>query len=209
MKAADKDPRIKNHYPRAETLSKYTAAYAKLVAEGLSKVSEQALEQVFELLEKTIASGRRVYVAGNGGSAAIADHLCCDWMKGTHVAGKPALRVHPMTSSPALFTALANDFSYEDSISRQVEMLGDAGDVLVLISSSGNSPNIVKAAEVGKTRKLRVVGLTGFDGGRLRELADVSLHVPVENYGMAEDAHQMLMHVLTQCLARKRDGARQ
>jgi phosphoheptose isomerase len=149
-------------------------------------------------------SGARVYVAGNGGSASIANHLTCDWMKGTHVTGKPALKVHSLGSNGTLLTAIANDFGFEESFAHQVELLGEAGDLLVLISSSGNSANIVRALEVARLKRMKIIGLTGFTGGKLKELCDVSLHVPVHNYGIVEDTHQSLMHCLAQFLEKSR-----
>jgi phosphoheptose isomerase len=96
---------------------------------------------------------------------------------------------------------LANDLGYENSISQQVEMMAEPGDVIVLISSSGNSLNVVKAAETARAKEVSVVGLTGFTGGKLRDLAEISLHVPIANYGIVEDAHQILMHVISQYLS--------
>lgn len=200
------DPRFKNELPEADTLGVYLLNYSKSLHDAVSKVSEDKLQAAFDLLTRTLEKGKRIYVAGNGGSSAIADHLCCDWMKGTAVAGVPSLKVHSLTSNSALFTALANDFGYENSLAQQIEYLGETDDVVVLISSSGNSINIVKAAEVARAKKMSVIGLSGFSGGALAKLSDVNLHVPANNYGIAEDAHQMLMHVLGQFLAKKRDG---
>lgn len=199
------DPRSRNEIPEANTVQEYLDAYSRKLSEALSKVSSQSLQAAFELLEKTVRSSKRIYVGGNGGSSAIADHLCCDWTKGTYLPDTPTLRTYSLTANAALSTALSNDFSFEQALSRQIEMYGDEGDVAILISSSGNSPNILKAAEAAHWKKMTVVGLTGFDGGKLSKTADISLHVPVKNYGIAEDAHQSLMHVLAQFLARKRD----
>lgn len=201
-----KDPRFENDLPVADSVGEYFTAYTRELAKAAGKVSQEKIQEAFELLAATLKRNQRIYVAGNGGSCAIADHLCCDFMKGTHVHGKPALKVHSLTSSPALLTALSNDFGYETSLSRQVEMLGEAGDILILISSSGNSPNIVKAVEAAHAKKMKVIGLCGFSGGKLAATADVPLYVPVHNYGIAEDVHQMLMHAFAQFLAQKRDS---
>ena len=190
--------------PSTRKPAEYLAEYASRVGAALEKLSAGKLDEALALLERTIARKRRVYVGGNGGSAAIADHLCCDWHKGTHVAGKPAMRVQSLTANSALFTALANDFGYEQTLSFQLETLGEEDDVAVLISSSGNSPNVVKAAEKALEKKMHVIALTGFAGGKLAKLATISLHVPVNNYGMAEDAHQMIMHTLAQVITHKR-----
>src|SRR5205807_2169508 len=106
-----------------------------------------------QLLLKTRSAGARIFVAGNGGSAAISDHLCCDWQKGVHVADHAGLHVHSLVSSTGLLTAIANDFGYDKSFSFQLELAGlKPEDIVVLISSSGNSPNIVAAAELAKSR---------------------------------------------------------
>ncbi len=197
------DPRTKNKWFSLENPSAYLSEYTQTLSAVVQKVPAASLEKSIELLEKTIASGRRVYVCGNGGSAAIADHLCCDWTKGTFISGQPALKTHSLSANGALLTALANDFGYENSFSAQVEMLGESGDVLVAISSSGNSANIVKAVEAAKARGMNVVGLTGFSGGKLAQTADISLHVEFDNYGLVEDCHQVLMHVMSQFLIRR------
>jgi phosphoheptose isomerase len=147
-----------------------------------------------------------VFVAGNGGSAAIADHLCCDWTKGTHAANLVPLRTHSLVSNVALLTAVANDFGYDDAFARQLEMLGVAGDVVLLISSSGNSPNVLAAADRAKALGITTIGLTGFSGGALAARADFALHVPYANYGLVEDCHQILMHTFAQLFAREREA---
>lgn len=201
------DPRFRNVTPDVESVSGYLREYAATLQEALAGVPDERIEAAFAVLREAAERKSNVYVAGNGGSAAISDHLVCDWMKGTHVEHLPALQVVSFTANSALLTALSNDFGYETSFARQVEMQGREGDVLVLISSSGNSPNVVQAAEAARRRKLKVIGMTGFGGGKLADLADVSLHVPVDNYGIAEDCHQTLMHVFQQCLARLRDAS--
>lgn len=200
------DPRFKNELPQAGTLQEYLGAYADKLADAIKSIAPLALDEAYAAVGNVIKNGKRVYVAGNGGSAAIADHLCCDWTKGTHVSNLPSLKTHSFTASVGLLTALANDFSYEEAFKRQVEMYVESGDLIVLISSSGNSPNVVKAAEAARTKNATVIGLTGFSGGKLRELAHISLHVSVNNYGVVEDAHQSVMHVLSQYLARSRDS---
>lgn len=199
------DPRFRNEAPEGTTLGEYLDGYANRLRDALLKVSPDDLEKAFAAVARVIASGRRVYAAGNGGSAAIGDHLCCDWMKGTYVVGKPTLKVHALSSNTSLLTAIGNDFGYEKSFAAQIEMMGEKGDVAVLISSSGNSPNILAAAETARKKGMIVIGMSGFSGGKLKEMSDISLHVPVNNYGLAEDAHQALMHVITQFLNKSRD----
>ena len=195
------NPTKKNEVFLSKNIAEYLDQYSAKLFEVLKNVSKTALDQAFQLLQQASKDRKRIYVAGNGGSAAISDHLCCDWVKGTHVAGAPALRVHSLVSNTPFLTALVNDYGQERSLAFQIETFGDAGDILVLISSSGNSSNIVAAAHAAKAKKMRIIGLSGFDGGELSRLADVSLHVAVNNYGITEDAHQALMHVIAQYLA--------
>lgn len=200
------DPRFKNQIFETSSPSQYLISYSRELGRALGQVDSRQLDAAYEIIKDALKRGARIYVAGNGGSSAIADHLCCDWMKGTAVPNAPSLKVHSLTSNSALFTALANDFSYEESLSRQIDMLCEPGDIVVLISSSGNSPNIVKALEAARTKRVKTIGLSGFNGGKLAAAADISLHVPVDNYGLAEDAHQAVMHVLAQFLAKERDS---
>lgn len=205
MRSGQTDPRARNVMPSSNTVSAYFQDYAKALGEAAAKVPAENIERVFKVLEKVIENGKRVYVAGNGGSASISDHLCCDWMKGTHSEHLAPLRVHSLAAHTGLLTALANDFSYEQCFSKQIEMIGEDGDALFVISSSGNSANVLEAAKAARAKKMTVIGFVGFEGGKLRDLSDVYLHVPVSNYGMVEDAHQMLMHAVGQFLAKKRD----
>lgn len=197
------DPRSKNKTFSMESPAAYLTEYAATLQKTLAAIPPERLNQSMTILLDALRGQKRIYVCGNGGSAAIADHLCCDWTKGTRIPGQPALKTHSLVANNALMTALANDYGYEETFSTQVEMYGDSGDVLVAISSSGNSPNIIKAAEAARARGMKVVGLSGFSGGKLAQVSDVSLHAPFDNYGLVEDCHQVLMHVLSQFLVRQ------
>jgi len=200
------DPRSKNAMFTARTWKGYVRQYAHDLEGALEQVSESALDGAYRAIATAVVEQRRVFVAGNGGSAAIADHLCCDWTKGTHTGEHPPLRTHSLVSNVALLTAVANDFGYDAAFSRQLEMLGAPGDVLLLISSSGNSPNILAAADTAKAIGITTIGLTGFSGGALAQRADFSLHVPYANYGLVEDCHQILMHTFAQLFVREREA---
>jgi phosphoheptose isomerase len=192
------DPRGFNQLPKIKNPVDYLKFYADSLYTGLMSVDKNELEKAFKLLEKTMRLKKRVYVAGNGGSAAIGEHLCCDWMKGTYVENKFSLSVVSLTANSSLLTAISNDFGYEHSFSFQLKTLAQKDDVLVLISSSGNSKNIIEALKLAKKTGMKVIGLSGFSGGMLKKHADISLYVPIYNYGLVEDAHQALMHILTQ-----------
>lgn len=194
-----KDPRFRNKTFAQETIRAYLSDYTATLQECLASVPQTALDAASQLMREVRSKDARIFVAGNGGSAAISEHLGCDWQKGVHLAGMNTLKVQSLTSNTSLLTAIANDFGYSESFAYQLELAQlTAQDAVVLISSSGNSENIVKAAEFAKGKGAKVLALTGFSGGKLKGMANVSLHIPFENYGVVEDAHQVLMHTLAQ-----------
>lgn len=200
------DPRARNVYCDGSSVSAYLGDYARRLGETLARVDATALGTACGLIEASAFAGAHVFSVGNGGSAAIADHLCCDLTKGTHHHDHPVIDARSLVSNVPLYTAAANDFGFEKAFAVQIAMLGRAGDVLIAISSSGNSENILNAVEAAREKGIATIGLSGFSGGKLHETADVSLHVDDNNYGIVEDAHQALMHILAQYIASKRDG---
>ncbi len=200
-----RDPRHSNQLFDVSSVGRYLRGYAKTIESCLTAVEPDIIESCFEVIKQTLREGKRIYVAGNGGSAAISDHLCCDFSKGTFSPRCSALRTHSLSSNSALLSAIANDYGYDRAFSSQLELYGDQGDLLILISSSGNSENIIRALEAAQRLKIRVIGFSGFNGGLLRDRADISIHVPYHNYGIVEDCHQAIMHSLAQCLAHWQD----
>ena len=200
------DPRFRNERFDMSSIGAFLTDYAARLGSSLAAVDHDALDAACKLVQTAAEGGHRVYSVGNGGSAAIADHLCCDWIKGTHVEGHPTIDSYSMTSNAALYSAIANDFGFEEVFEVQVGFLGKPGDVLIAISSSGNSPNILRAVDAAKRKGMATVGLSGFTGGKLKDRADVSLYVDAQNYGVVEDAHQALMHVIAQFIVRQREG---
>lgn len=182
----------------------YLDGYAEMIAAGWRSVDRAAVRRASETLLRAYQEGRQVFACGNGGSAAIADHLECDHLKGIHRETDLSPKVRSLAANVALLTAIANDFAYDEVFAFPLARLSRAGDVLVTISASGNSPNIVKAIECANARGLTSIALTGFDGGRARQLAQISLHVAIGNYGVVEDIHQGLMHVLAQYIRQSR-----
>lgn len=175
--------------------NEYLSAFSKAVL----ACDRTALSKMAELFDDAKKRGAQVFVAGNGGSAAIANHFECDVTKGTHSAGA-ALRSRSLSANTSILTALANDIGYEAVFEKQIEYFANPGDVVVLVSSSGNSPNVVRACEVAKAKGLVTFGLVGFRGGKLKDLCDHVLFIPLENYGIVEDMHQAAVHLVTQYL---------
>lgn len=200
------DPRHRNKVLRSGNSAEFVAHYAQALGEAVASVDDGTIDAATELLVTASRNGRRIYSIGNGGSRAIADHLCCDLTKGTYVGGEPALRAISLAANGALFSAVANDFGFENALSRLVEMFGEEGDVLIAVSSSGNSENILRAVGAAKTKGMKTIGLCGFSGGRLKDEVDVAFHVRVENYGIVEDAHMSIMHIVAQIIGMRRDG---
>lgn len=176
----------------------YASEYFARMATAAATIDPTAIAVAGALIAETTKAGGRIFSCGNGGSAAIANHLVCDCLKG--IRSDTALRpkVHSLSTTVELITAIVNDIGSEEMFSFQLESLGEAGDLLIAISSSGASPNIVRTLELARGMGIKSIAMTGFSGGMSREIADVSLHVDCDNYGIVEDLHQSLMHILAQ-----------
>jgi D-sedoheptulose 7-phosphate isomerase len=160
--------------------------------------------KIANVLEAAERRGKQVFVVGNGGSAATASHIATDWTKTAERSGKPLLRCMSLTDNVAFMTAIANDLGYDEVFSRQLESYLRRGDVVVLISGSGNSPNVVNAARFAKKKGAVTIGMTGFAGGKLRRLADICLHVDSDQYGVIEDLHMAAGSILAFYLKQRR-----
>jgi len=189
------DTRDKNLKFDTSSIEGLLKDYALAFTKAITGINTHAIEEAVALLKAARQKGKRVYAIGNGGSASISEHLCCDWTKGTWKKNLSPMRVHSLASNVAVITAVSNDLEYNAAFTAQVELYGESGDILVAISSSGNSPNIISAVKQAKIMGLKVIGLSGFEGGELSRLSDISLYTPINHYGVAEDSHQALMHV--------------
>ncbi len=175
----------------------YAARYLQEVHDLIAALDPSALPQVVELLLEARQRGRHIFVCGNGGSAATASHFVNDLNKGTNVTGQRRFRAIGLVDNTPLLMAWSNDRAYEHALAEQLLNFVEPGDVLVAISGSGNSPNVLRAVEAARQHGATTVGVTGFDGGQLRSLADVSLHVDSRSMEQVEDAHMVLCHTLT------------
>jgi D-sedoheptulose 7-phosphate isomerase len=184
----------------------FVNAYYERFARTLLEFDKTQLSGVLGVVDQVLARRGTIWVAGNGGSAAIADHTVCDTSKGTHVEGKPPLRSVSLAANGPMITALANDLSYDRVFSEQLKYYLADGDAVLLVSSSGNSPNVVEACRYANERGAPTIAFVGFKGGKLAELAKHVVWIPIENYGIVEDAHQSLIHVLTQYLRARNEG---
>ena len=181
-----------------------SADYLKKVAELLDALPDPS-DRFVEALYAGFEQGRTVFLIWNGGSAANASHFGQDLAKGTlsSMSATRRFRVVPLTDNIGFITALANDEGYDWIFEQQLSNLAASGDLLVAISGSGNSPNVIRAAEYAHSIGMTVIGVTGFDGGKLKTLADVSVHIPVDDMGMTEALHGVVFH-LAMCRLRER-----
>ena len=188
---------------KIDNINNFYKEYTKTLSEVLHSLNLKNLSRFSDLLEKTILMNKNIFVCGNGGSAAIANHLVCDYIKLMRKNTKLKPKVISLSTSIELITAISNDFSYDKIFSDQLDYLANKNDLLILISSSGNSKNIINALRFCKKNKIKTVGLSGFKGGYLSKNADISLHYNCENYGISEDSHHIVMHVIIQYLRQK------
>ena len=177
--------------------------YVSRLRNVLAELDLDAVAAATAVLLDAYENGHTVFICGNGGSASTASHMAADLGKNTVAAGKPRLRVLSLNDNMAWFSALANDLGYENVFVEQMGNLLQPQDVLIVLSASGNSPNVVQAAEFAKAHGGRILALVGFQGGRLRELADVAIHVKCDAYGPVEDVHLVLNHIFTEALRQR------
>jgi len=170
----------------------------------MGRMDLEQVERAVERLREARDRGATIFIAGNGGSAATASHLVNDLGKATKSSGRAHLRVMGLSDNVSWLTALANDEGYERVFSGQLENFARAGDVLILISASGNSPNLVHAAAFARDRGVCTVGILGFDGGRLKDAVDevVWLESEIGAYGPVESGHTVICDIITTCLIR-------
>lgn len=189
---------------RYGAIAQYFDAYAEELAAAAATVSRPALDAAQGILGAALAVDAQIFACGNGGSAAISNHLVCDHVKGmcTDTGLRP--RVQSLSANIEMLTAIANDIEYAEVFAWQLEQLARPGDVLITISSSGDSENIVRAVRRARDLGLKTIALTGFQGGRSAAEADVNIHVAAANYGVVEDMHQSVMHVLAQFIRQLR-----
>ena len=180
---------------------KILLAYRQRLAKVLATVDYGSVEQLVELLLVKRAGGNKVFLAGNGGSASTCAHIAVDWMLGTQLEDPP-LRALSLTDSASSITATGNDQTFERVFLRPFNLLADAEDLLVVLSASGDSENLVRLVAVARAREVHTVAVTAFQGGRLRELADLAIHVETEvgDYGVAEDIHLSIGHAVKEAL---------
>ena len=182
----------------ANEFDSFVTDYYARFAQALTAFDKGPMKDVLDVFDRVTAARGTIWIAGNGGSAAIADHTVCDCSKGTYVEGETPLRTISLSSNVPMLTALGNDIGYDVVFSEQLKYYLKDEDALLVVSSSGNSPNVVNACEYANAQGVPTIAFVGFTGGKLKDIATHVVHVDVQNYGIVEDTHQSLIHCLTQ-----------
>ena len=182
---------------------RFADSYLNYLQSVLNKIDTKEIAHFIETLLDARKRKATVFFIGNGGSAATASHFANDISIGTNDYDEP-FKTISLTDNVPILTAIGNDFGYEEIFVRQLRILGQPEDVLVGISASGNSPNLLKAFEYAKNTGFKTVAITAFDGGKLKTMADCGIHIPtgLKEYGPAEDAHMILDHLVGAYLMR-------
>lgn len=182
-----------------QAVTQFARSYLQRLGQLLDRLDMSVLAQIIDQIERVRAEGKTIYILGNGGSSATASHMAEDLAFGTRLREGARVRALSLTDNQPYITAVANDMGFDHVFEEQLRNILQPGDVVVAISASGNSPNVVKAIEFTNSQGAVSIGLVGFDGGRLKEISKITLHVPTDHgeYGPVEDIHLILDHIIT------------
>jgi len=184
-------------------MRQYAQDYVDQLKGMLDAIDPKDVERVTNTLLDAYKNDKQVFIMGNGGSASAASHMACDLGKGTVVPGKRRFRVISLNDNMAVFSAIANDFGYDNVFLEQIKNVVNPGDVVLGISASGNSPNVVSAMKYANQNGAITVAIVGFTGGEMKTHADISIHLQSGQYGPVEDGHMILNHMITTFLKKK------
>ncbi len=174
----------------------FTEQYRSELLEAVKSIDSTAVDKAIDWFGNARHDSRHIFTCGNGGSASTASHLVCDVLKGASFGRDQRFRILALTDSLATITAYSNDVCYDCVFEEQLKNFAQPGDVVLAISGSGNSPNVINAVEYGNRAGCRTISLTGKDGGRLRHVAQLNIHVNSQHMGRIEDAHLMICHMI-------------
>lgn len=201
--------KIAEIYAKADSFSNYATLYAERLAEILQGLNGAALTKAMEVLDAARTNRKAIYIIGNGGSAALASHLVNDMVAGAYLEGRPAFRAFSLSDNISTVTALANDCGYENIFLHHLKVHLDPGDVVLAMSVSGNSPNILRALTYARGHGATTIGMCGFNGGKMAGLCDIAILVETtpDEYGPVEDVFGILGHMISGYLAMKQGKA--
>ncbi|MBI4790622.1 MAG: SIS domain-containing protein [Chloroflexi bacterium] len=174
--------------------------YFEIETRLFSRIPFERVDRLIALLERARTEGQRIFLFGNGGSAATASHFACDLGKGTVRAAVPRFKVIALNDNMATFSAYANDQGYESVFAEPLISLAERGDIAIAFSGSGNSPNVLRAMQAAQARGLMTVGFTGFQGGKLKDCVELEINVPSDLMAQIEDVHLALTHAVCEML---------
>src|SRR3954465_15728650 len=192
----------------AGTISKTAASYIAEMSRALAQIDANATERFAEIVFNAWRDNHQVFVLGYGGSAYTSSHFVTDLVKTASVEGKKRLHAISLVDNVGLTTAIGNDISYEEIFRFPLVSYARSGDIAIAISCSGNSPNLLRACEWARENGLTVIALTGFAGGKVKNLAHLHINVPSENYGAIEDLHLSIAHIAAQGLKSRIEASR-
>ena len=178
-------------------------SYFSVLNNFLQNKNLNKLINISNEIYRKIINKKKIFICGNGGSGSIADHFLCDFMKGVSSDTYFKPKIISLNSNPSLLSAIANDLGYDKIFEFQLDNLANAGDLIVLLSCSGNSKNIIRVIKLAKKKKVKIIGFTGFQGGYLKKNSDINFHVNISNYGIVEDIFQITMHCMSQFIRQK------
>ena len=181
----------------------FAKEYLSELTSTIGKVDLSGVDAAIEALIEAHGRGSKIFTAGNGGSSATASHIVCDFNKGISSTLDKKFEMICLSDSIPMLTAIANDVEYGEIFVRYLTGRMKKGDILILISGSGNSENIIRAADYAKNIGCKVIGFTGYDGGKLYKKADINIHFPLEDMQKAEDAHMIFLHLIARAVAKR------
>jgi len=181
-------------------MQKQLKEYSDRLSRALALADADRIQALGDALREAWRSRSSIFLCGNGGSAGNAVHLANDWIYGAGIKSGGGLRVEALSANPAVVTCLANDLGYDEIYAEQIRVKADAGDVLIILSGSGNSPNVIKALEAGNALGMKTCAILGYSGGRCKELATIPIHFAIDDMQIAEDLQLIVGHVCMQWL---------
>jgi D-sedoheptulose 7-phosphate isomerase len=182
---------------------KFTSSYLTRLSQAAQNTPYDEVQILADSLQVAWSQKKAIYLCGNGGSAGNAIHIANDWIYGAGVNEGVGLRVEALSANAAVLTCLGNDIGYENIFSEQLRVKADEGDILIVLSGSGNSPNVVTALEQGASLGMKTFAILGFDGGRCKSLAQHAIHFPIDDMQISEDLQLIVGHICMQWLSKE------
>lgn len=177
--------------------------YFNILSGALATIDRLEMERAMEAIMDAYEKEASIYIMGNGGSASTASHIVCDFNKGISMHHDRKFKFVSLADNMAVVSAISNDCSYDDIFKMQIEGRLRSGDIIIAISGSGNSKNVLKAVEYARSKGSKVISLTGYDGGKLKALSDIPIHARIADMQKSEDIHMIVLHTMAQIIARR------